>query len=105
MVALVASAPRGFHSSCNPIAGFIYVMIPPEAESRLNGQPALGLAAGPQVQCFEDAIELVWPTRRNIHRRLRAICIRDCVGICGGNLGSWALAWDVRKRSSWSRRR
>src|SRR5882762_3320520 len=51
-----------------------------------KSHPALGLAAGPQVQCVEEAIERVWLTRRDIHRRLRAICIRACVGICG--LGS-----------------
>src|SRR6266852_5235346 len=132
MAALVASAPRGFHSSCNPIAGFICVMIPPGAESRLNGfqppqrrraalplrngfpapraqsaearQPLhnkrLGLAARPQVQCVEEAIERVWPTWRNIHRRLRAICIRDCVGICGRGpgVGPW---FGIRDLGSW----
>ena len=72
-------------------------MIPPEAESRLNGQPALGLAAGPQVQRVEEAIERVWPTRRNIHRRLRAICIRDGVGIGGRGpgVGPWFGIWDL----------
>ena len=57
----------------------------------------LGLAAGPQVQCFEEAIERVWPTWRNIHSGLRAICIRDCVGICGrgSGVGPWFRIWDL----------
>src|SRR6267142_716639 len=32
-----------------------------------KSHPALGLAAGPQVQCVEEAIERVWPTWRGIH--------------------------------------
>ena len=59
--------------------------------------PALGLAAGPQVQCVEEAIERVWPTWRGIHGRLRAICSRDCVGICGrgSGVGPWFRIWDL----------
>ena len=57
----------------------------------------LGLAAGPQVQCFEEAIERVWPTRLDIHRRLREIRIRDCVGICGRapGVGPWFRIRDL----------
>src|SRR5712664_1233914 len=63
---------------------------------RSGSQQALGLAAGRQLQCFEEAIERVWPTRLDIHRGLRARCIRDCLGICGlgprfriRDLGPW----------------
>src|SRR5882724_10503469 len=68
-------------------------------------QQALGLAAGRQLQCFEELIERVWPTRLDIHRGLRAICIRDGLGIrglgpgfgpgLGPGLGPWFGIWDL----------
>src|SRR5712664_845108 len=68
---------------------------------RSGSQQALGLAAGRQLQCFEEVIERVWPTRLDIHRGLRAICIRDGLGICGlepglgPGLGPWFGIWDL----------